>query len=320
MPYKEKTLKPQSYTRLESTVDTHIIPEHGMKILNQVTSNDINLLIEKKQSAEGLSHSSIKKIHDAYSAMFKFAVNMRDDISYEDNPMKAVVMPSRKSFTEKEIQILTPAQIIAFSEEAARKFATGAPVYRYGMVFLFILNTGIREGEFCALEKDDIDFEKKIIHIHKNAYTETKKDQNGEKRSNLKVGTPKNRNSIRYVPMSEEAARYARALMQSFPNTKWLASNLKGDMVRPDTLYKEFNAILRNMGASQRGLHTLRHTFVSALFENGVDLPTIAEIIGDTEDTVKKTYLHLYKERKARAVKGLNIVATSGEMVYNSTE
>lgn len=320
LPYKMQTLrKPQSYRRLESTIESHIIPNHGYKILNQVNANDINELIETLRN-KGFSHSSIKKVYDAYGNMFKYAIDIRRDIDPYDNPMTAVIMPSIKDFSVKEIKNMAADEVKLFAEEASRHFKTGKPVYRYGAVFLFMLNTGLREGEFCALRQEDIDFEQRVIKITRSVYMEVIKDDKGVNRYQLKVGEPKTRNSIRYVPMSDEAIKYAKQLLLEFNHEYLLISNSNGGMVRPDTLSKQFNRILENANLPKRGIHTLRHTFVSVLFESGVDTHTIAEIIGDNESTVKKTYLHLYKSRKAKAVKGVNVVAMSEKMMYNEDE
>lgn len=304
LPYKESTLKPQSYRRIESTVDSHIIPAHGLKIFSQLKSDDIQKLLSQMDE-NGLSYSSIKKVYDTYNNMFKYAIDVRLDLSAEDNPMRGVIMPSIKKFQVKEIRPFTPEEITLFAAEAMRRFKTGAPVYKYGHAFVFLLNTGLRESEFCALNKDDIDFDQNLIKVTKSVYTATKKASNGTNKYTAKIGTPKTRNSVRYVPMSAEAAACARTLMQEFPKTKYLVYSNSGAFVRPDTLSKQFASILEHSGLEKRGIHSLRHTFVSVLFEKGVDIPTIAEIAGDTEETIKKTYLHLYKSRKARAVQGL---------------
>lgn len=316
LPYKEATLKPQSYRRIESTVESHIIPAHGLRIFSQLKTEDVQKLLSQ-MNEDGLSHSSIKKVYDAYNNMFKYAIDVRLDLAAEDNPMRGVIMPSINNFEVKEIKPFTPEEITLFAKEAMRRFKTGAPVYKYGHAFVFLLNTGLRESEFCALNKDDVDFEQNLINVTKSVYTATKKDSNGINRYTAKIGTPKTRNSIRYVPMNEEAADCAKTLLEEFPKTKYLISSTKRTFVRTDTLSKQFSSILEHAGLEKRGIHSLRHTFVSVLFEKGVDTHTIAEIIGDTEDTVKKTYLHLYKARKAKAVQGINIIATSEKMQYN---
>ena len=314
LPYKSN-LKSQSYRRLESTIDTHIVPNHGMKIWTQLTSEDISSLLRKMYN-EGLSHSSIKKVHDAYSGMFHFAVNVRRDIDAADNPMNAVNMISENKFEHSEVRWFTPDEITRFASEAERRFRNGNVVYKYGLVYLFLMNTGLREGEVCALNKSDIDFDNKLIRITKGVNTTATKRPDGTNAYSLEVATPKTRNSIRYVPMNEEAERFARSVMEQFPSGNRFIYSDRNSIVRPDTLYKQFNSILLHAGMkSCCGLHTLRHTFVSALFENDVDIYTISEIIGDTVETVTKTYLHLYKARKAKAVQFVNVIQSSREYI-----
>lgn len=311
LPYKMTTLnKSQSYRRIESTVDTHIIPAIGNKIWSQVNAKDINNILQKSYNS-GLAHSSIKKIYDAFSGMYKYATDVRMDISREENPMPGVNMISIKKFEKTEIQWFKPEELPAFVTECLRKNNADQDVHIHGDSYLFMLNTGLRMGEFSGLRKSDFDFENKLLKVNKSVQNEITKDKFGGNHYCLKVDDPKTMNSIRYVPLSEEAIFYAKRIMERFPDGDMFVYSNKGTLVRPETLSKQYKRILRGAELEERGLHALRHTFVSVLFENGVDTKTIAEIIGDMEDTVKKTYLHLYKSRKAKAVEGLNIVANA---------
>ena len=137
--------------------------------------------------------------------MFHFAVNVRRDIDAADNPMNAVNMISENKFEHSEVRWFTPDEITRFASEAERKFRNGNVVYKYGLVYLFLMNTGLREGEVCALNKSDIDFDNKLIHITKGVNTMATKRPDGTNAYSLEVATPKTRNSIRYVPMNEEA-------------------------------------------------------------------------------------------------------------------
>ena len=257
----------------------------------------------------GQSHSSIKKVYDAYSGMFKFATMIQHDIRMESNPMNAVKMIPQDKFEETTAVWLDSEQIAAFKAEAERKFKTGAYVYKYGLLFMLLINTGMREGEICALEKKDIDFENRVIKITKGINIVPVKQKDGSNKYEIKIATPKTRNSIRYIPMNENAIRYTKEIMKEFPNGNLLVYSAHETILRPDTLHKQFKRIVESAGLGDSGahIHCLRHTFVSHMFNSGVDTQTIAEIIGDNEETVRKTYLHLFKSRKAKAVEMINI-------------
>jgi len=51
-----------------------------------------------------------------------------------------------------------------------------------------------------------------------------------------------------------------------------------------------------------KGLHTLRHSFISALAAAGVDQRIIDDIVGHTSDEIKRRYRHLTPDAKSRGV------------------
>lgn len=53
--------------------------------------------------------------------------------------------------------------------------------------------------------------------------------------------------------------------------------------------------------------HGLRHTYGSNLVSDGVDLPTVAKLLGDTLDTVVKVYIHSTDKGIEKAKKILNV-------------
>lgn len=52
--------------------------------------------------------------------------------------------------------------------------------------------------------------------------------------------------------------------------------------------------------------HGFRHSYVSLLISLGCSTKTVAELIGDTELQVIKTYSHIYKGNKKKAISMLN--------------
>lgn len=306
LPWKLKYLKPQSYRRLESTFTHYIFNKHGKITLTKLKTKQIDSFIEELHKA-GLSHSTVKKVHDAYKGLYKFAVNVKKDIHPEDNPTTGIMMIPEKKFVRNEIKWFTEEDIYSFAVEASRKYKTGLPVYKYGSVFLFVLNTGLREGELRALNKADIDLEERIMLINKSVNVVTEKLPDGSNLYRKEITTPKTMNSIRYVPLNDEAVKYAKEINQIFSEEDLFVYNGNGNLLDPGTLHKQFKMILRNAGLEERGLHTLRHGFVSALYKSGTDVMTIAEIIGDTPETVRKTYLHIDKATKMKAVQITNV-------------
>ena len=47
--------------------------------------------------------------------------------------------------------------------------------------------------------------------------------------------------------------------------------------------------------------HALRHTYATKLMASGVDIQTIAALLGDNVDTITKTYVHYSDEMRKSA-------------------
>lgn len=68
-------------------------------------------------------------------------------------------------------------------------------------------------------------------------------------------------------------------------------------MVRPADAYKVFQRILKQADIEQCGPHSLRHTFVSALIDQGVPITMISKIVGHAKfDVTMTVYSHLLQE------------------------
>ena len=124
-----------SYTRLESTINTHIKPFFEYVMMKDLTGEAIQDRIDKakesgKRDGGALSYSSVKKIHDAFSSCMDFAIKIKKDIRPEDNPMFLVQMIPKKEFTEerREIRYLLNDEDNnereRFVSEALRKYKT----------------------------------------------------------------------------------------------------------------------------------------------------------------------------------------------------
>lgn len=309
LPHKSRTLKPQSYTRLESTIRVHIIPAHGDIKLANLRSEDIEILLDTLYE-NGKSFSTIKKVYDAYHSMFDYLVNKKHDMDIHNNPMDAISlvdMHKINNYQNKTVKWFTPHEIISIKNECEKlSVLSKRPVYRYHNMFMLIMNTGIREGEACALRKSSIDFTNKTITIKNNIYTDKRQ---------LKMGTVKYANSERVVAVNSTALHYCSLLMQDFPDTEMLIYNERKEFVRPATLSKSFSRILKHANINEGTLHSLRHTYVSMLFDAGVDIYTIAAQIGDDPSTVQKTYLHLYQKRMANNIGGIDVVKRANIML-----
>lgn len=308
--YKKNELKDSSFDRLEHTVEYDIIPHIGMLQLGNVQADDIQIIINKLFD-EGKSLSVIKKVRDACNGCFKYAIGKRD-IKY--NPTSGVNLPSKNKFKRKEIQTLNSEEMKQFENEATRQFRTGLRVHKYGYVFILLLNTGLRRGEVLGINKyKDIDLENNLLHV-RNSVSKVKIREKVDSSKIIKEGVILQDNvktdaGNRIIPINKKARIAIEYLIDNPFNDKseLLISSVDGNPVHPDRLNSSLHRLLDNIPINRFGSHVLRHTFASRLFEKGIDVKVVSEILGHATISITyDTYIHLIKEQKVKAIQSLD--------------
>lgn len=172
-----------------------------------------------------------------------------------------------------------------------------------------VLNTGLRLGETIGLRKSDWDKEKKTLHVQRNIQSVSKRDDTGNrvKGKQLVRNTTKTYSGDRVIPLNKSAMEALERLCEAHPDSEWIVCSSKDDMIPPERLERTFYRILKNVGISQAGTHSLRHTFASMLFAENVDVKTISELLGHASIQITlNTYVHLIGKPKYHAVDKLN--------------
>lgn len=302
--YKKDSLKPNSYDRLENTVNYQVIPFIGDIQLQQLSSDDIQKMLSTLKS-NGLAYSTIKKAYDAVNAVLKHAAVKEDILK---NPMLLVKMPEKKLFQSKEIRFFTRDEAVAITEESMRLYSTGKPVYTYGDLYILMLNTGIRLGEAIGLEKQDWDRECKKLHIRRNIQiVKNRKGADSVGGYYLAVNTTKTSSGTRDIPLNKNATEALERLQARNPDSKYIAPTKNGEISMPANIQRGFKHLLENIGIERAGVHSLRHTFASFLFANQVDVKTVQKLLGHASIQITlNTYIHLIDKVDSKAVETLD--------------
>ena len=309
--YKFPELKPSSYDRLERTVETQIYPEIGNIQFRSLTRDDVQSLIARKVSA-GMSFSSIKKIYLAINACYKHDLSLPPhERCAIYNPASGVSLPRERQLGgQSEIRVYSENEINSIKNEIYKTYKNGTRKYPYGEAYILILNTGLRMGEALALDKNDVDEINGRIHIRKNAALTKKRDARGKKIGgyNYEVQNDvKTFSGKRWVSLNKNAKDAVSFLKNSNPFSVALIATKNNERVLPTNFERTFSRILKNAGIKNGGnVHSLRHTFASVLFKNGVDIKVISKLLGHS--SVKITYdiyVHVIEEQQIAAVKNI---------------
>ena len=154
---------------------------------------------------------------------------------------------------------------------------------------LVMMHTGMRPSEAAGLQWGDVDLENRLVKLQV-----TKTD-------------------MRYVPLTEKTESTLRSIRPS---------NVRGEdyvFLPPSSLQskavlevpclhfkRSFGTARIKAGLEDVHLHDLRHTAASHLLMSGVDIRTLAEILGHKTLQMVHRYTHLLNDHKLKAVDRIN--------------
>jgi len=150
-------------------------------------------------------------------------------------------------------------------------------------VVLFTLLTGLRRGEMVNLCWDDVDMERKLIHIQSNATFRTKA---GKRRA---------------IPLNGDALNVLHRRYEK-RDCEYVFSN-NGNKLYAHWVTKKFRYYVRKSGLNQKlHFHSLRHTFATWLVKAGVSIYEVQKLLGHSNVTVTQVYSHLASDELHSAV------------------
>lgn len=175
--------------------------------------------------------------------------------------------------------------------------------------------TGLRIGEFCALEENDIIAEEKKINIYKTLYIQ-------EGIENFSIDTPKNESSIREVDIPKQVLDLFKEQIHDKKKLKLMfgseynnsynfifanARRKPGYPLSPLEIARYMKLVLQTANLpTELSPQKLRHTYTSLMAEAGVELSAIQKQLGHANDRMTtKVYLHVTKARRRTDVEKL---------------
>lgn len=185
------------------------------------------------------------------------------------NASAGIANPKRKRHERKPIVPFESwAEIDAIVDELDPRYAT-IPVFATG--------TGLRPEEWIALERADVDRERRVVHVRRRF-------SGGE----LKPGTKTE--PERAVPL-RQCVLDALDAMPLRIDTPILFPAPRGGYIDLERFrHREWTPALRAAGLASRGPYTMRHSFATWAIESGVQLSYLATIMGTSVRELEDTY------------------------------
>ena len=282
------TIRPATLIRYRGTVENHIRPKLGNKIMSQVTPKDIQRLYDRLaqsgnlRTGAGLSGGTIYGIHGMLHEALQAAQQTHLIAS---NPTEQVTVPK---FTYGSKQILTEEQLDVFMKVIAEDEIW----YDF---FYTELTTGLRRGELCGLKWEDFDEVAGTLKVCRTVY---RKEGGG-----LIAGDTKTYAGTRKIVLPASTVQVLHERKKS-ALTEWIFPNpLRPEQpANPDTAYSHLKSLLKRAGLPSIRFHDLRHTFTTHALASGVDVKTLSGILGHTRAAFTlDTYTHTTGDMQKRA-------------------
>ena len=282
--YSKPNLRFSTADSYKVILEKHIIPAIGGIKLRQLTALHIQQMynhakeqgrVRRREKNTGLSlaNSTVRRIHMVLNSCLQQAVKERI-IPY--NPCESCRVPKLE---KKEMTIIPPEKVGAYLRAAEE----------YGVlpIFYLELTSGLRRGELLGLQWSDLDPENQLITVNKQL-----SKINGE----LVLTTPKTQNSIRKVAVPKRTVELLIAEHEKHPDSPLMfASPRTGSYWSPDAIGRVHKKLLAmaEIDSSVR-FHDLRHTFATLAMQSGVDVKTLASMLGHySAGFTLDTYTHI---------------------------
>lgn len=152
---KQRTVKATTTETYKYIYNTHIRPEIGAAPLRQIKAEDLQSILNS-MSDGGYASASISLTAAILTSMFSYACRC------ELISRSPAILDIPRGRSRKTKTVFTPGQQSIFLRYTA--FSALAPLFHLA------LYTGMRQGELCALQWQEVDLQNKTVHVRRTIH------------------------------------------------------------------------------------------------------------------------------------------------------
>lgn len=296
--HNSSKIKPSTFQRYESLYRNYIKESEiaGNKLIN---IKSINLQkFYNNLSKNGYSYSQINTLNTVLKVFFNWCI---DNDYILKNPCTKVNIKGNKNEIikneRKEVEILSETEI-----NILKGYLKNTD---FELLFLLDLATGLRQGELLALDWKHINLEDNTLKVERSVKEVYVYDNENTKHIETIFQTPKTLNSFRTVPIPSTMID----ILSKIKNKKGLLfSDSNGNPLKGKNVSTKWTKILKECNIPHKKFHSIRHTYASMLLSKGVDIETVAELMGHSAISITQIYLHSSYTSKNKSVNKLNSI------------
>jgi integrase len=283
---KRKRKAQATYEWYEKRIRLHILPAIGWLRIHEVKARDLQDLYDD------LYFESVNKAEAAYRILHRlWAAAMKDeDLDVKNNLAEKIDRPDKDK--------VIPA---TWTGDQITHFLLSAKERRYYEVFLLGFGAGMRLGEILGLTWENIDHKNMMIHVERSITLN--KPYKLEDIENLlkKTKTANSVRTIRMLPVVSEALKTLRKRQaaeelacQNYHKLGLVFTTEDGRPVNYSNLRENYwKWLIEQLGLPYIKPHGMRHSCATWLYEMGVPIEVIQDILGHSVPAItKQLYVH----------------------------
>ncbi|MEV1051355.1 tyrosine-type recombinase/integrase [Streptomyces sp. NPDC049887] len=274
--FKERDYAATTRERNGSALRLHILPTFANVVLSEITTPQIRRwragLLES-----GVGEPTVVKAYQVLRAIMNTAV---DDELIQRNPCRIKGAGAAKT---AERPFLDVSEVF--------RLADAVPA-RFRVLILLAAFTGLRFGELAALQRHDVDLERRTVAVRR-ALAETRTD-------GIVVKSPKSAAGVRTVafPASLTADLAAHLAAYAEPSrTGSVFTGERGGQLRRNNFRRLWLRALKTTGLGDVHFHDLRHTGNTLAATGGATTRELMQRMGHSSVRAALIYQHLVNGR-----------------------
>lgn len=262
-----------NYKKATKSTYEKVIDHFGHMYITDITTDDINkylLLLEKK----GYKKKTIATNKNVLNMIF-------NDAALNYNPVTGIRLS--KDLASKKRDLPSDAELKIINDNYI-----GEDFLPY-----FLLNTGLRKSEALALKYENIDFDKKVIHVIYKLIHDGNKCVMSDNLKSINA----DRDVILLDRVAEKIPKNKKGFLFCRENGEPLTKRAYD--IRWEKWQKKYNTKIT--------AHQLRHGYATMLFEADINERDAQELMGHSDITLtRRVYTHIRNKHKEETANKLN--------------
>lgn len=283
---KKQYVKKSSFSAYTLLIENHLLLNFGDQF--SIEEADVQSFVFQKLET-GLSHKTIKDILIVLKMILKFGAKNKW-LHYTPFDIQ---FPTERE--KHNIEVLTKTdqkKIMNYIQEH----------FTFRNIGVYIcLSAGMRIGEICALTWEDIDTDNGVISV-KRTIQRIYVIEEGIRKTELILDTPKTKNSIREIPISKDLLRILKSFKKVVNPSFFVLTN-DAKPTEPRTYRSYYKNLMASLKIPELKFHGLRHSFATRCIESNCDYKTVSVLLGHSNiNTTLNLYVHPNMEQKKKAI------------------